>query len=152
MKTRPALLTFAIAATVAIGTFGFFWTRSHSVELRDVSYANASAQDPVRAFLPPEAQRITAWIMPYRMIIVASFRIGEDDFRAWAKAKRWNLAEIRKTTIENISRIGNPDDAVEIQDGLYYKWSHNPDDPGTTSRIYAYDRGEGTGYFSQLGD
>ena len=137
MKTK--LLVFGVPAFLLAAVFGLLWARGHSYELKNVAYPEASKEAVVKIFIPPEARDITAWIAPLRMNVVASFRISEEDFVAWAKTKQWNLKEVEDATVWNISRVGNPNDAVEIRNGLLYKWVYDAEDPSSTFRVYAYD-------------
>ena len=120
--------------------------------MKDVSYHEASKEFIVKIFIPPEARNITAWVQPYKMNMVASFRICEEDFVAWAKKKEWELQEAEGSELNNVSNAGDPNGSVEIKDGLLYQWVYDIEDPGSTRKIYAYDRTDGTGYFTQIGD
>jgi len=153
MKTRLLFILFPLLLLATLfAVLGFLWTRGYSYELTNVTYAEAGKTTVVKTFIPPQAREITAWIMPFRMNVVASFRISEEDFRAWARTKRWKLDEAENAMLANISRVGDPNDQVSIQKGLVYRWVYDDQDPGSTFRIYAYDRITGTGYFTQLGD
>lgn len=149
---KATFLVLGVLTLLVAAVLGFVWVRGHSYELKDVGYSEASKEGAIRLFIPPEAREITAWIVPNRMNIVASFRIRENDFVAWARTKQWDLTEVEDARIENISRVGDPNGFEEIREGLVHRWTYDGHDPGTTLRIYAYDRAEEMGYFSQLGD
>ena len=150
MKNK--LFVFGVAAFALAVIFGLLWVRGHSYTLKEVDYYEASREGVVKIFIPPEALNITGWIQPGRMQLVTSFRVCEDDFVAWAKTKEWDLKEVEGARVRNISRLGDPNDTVEISNGLLYRWVYDTKDPGSTFRVYAYDRTGETGYFTQLGD
>lgn len=156
MTRKNKLLLFgatAIAATcLIVAAFGFVWSRGYSYVLKDAPYSEARKGFIVRIFIPPEARKITAWVQPYRMNVVAAFQLSEEDFVAWAKSQEWELEEVQEVSVHNISRLGDANDKVDIKSGLLYRWIYDADDPGSTYRVYAYDRADGTGYFTQLGD
>jgi hypothetical protein len=86
------------------------------------------------------------------MDCVVTFKVNEADFKNWAIKQNWKLEEVYNKRIDNVSKEGNPNDSVEIKEGLVYKWILNPSDPGSTIRIYVYDRINKVGYFTQVGD
>ena len=154
-KTRLLLFIFGVfgaAALLAAIFVGLLWARGYSYEIKNATYSEARKAAVVRVFIPPQARNITAWIMPYRMNIVACFDISEEEFLAWARKQVWNVVRVKNASVNSISRGGDPNDTVEIRDGWLYEWVHNAKDPGSTSRAYAYDRAEGKGYFTQSGD
>lgn len=143
-----------IAAIVSIATVVclFIWLRGRSYVVTNVGYEVIQREFVARKFIPVQARAISAWIAPGRMSIVAAFAIDEDEFVAWADRQGWPLKAIAQTRVQNISKRCDPNDAVTIPDGLLHKWQRVPTDPGGTIRIYAYDRTDGVGYFTQIGD
>jgi len=138
--------------SMGLSLIHFIRWRTYSYCVDGAQYSEISHEAIVKLFVPPQARNITAWIQPNKMQITASFSVGEQNFVTWADEKGWPLEEIYNHRIANVSKHADPNDGVTIKNGLWYQWHYDPYDPGTTMRIYAYDRSEGVGYFSQLGD
>lgn len=149
MKTLKILLTFAIIFVLIITIL--IWSQTYSTEFKNLSYSKCNIS-VVKMFIPPQAQEITGWARPYHMDCVVAFKVNEADYRNWAVKNNWKIEEVRNERVNNISKNGIANDSIDIKEGLLYKWTYNPSDPGSTIKIYAYDRANGIGYFTQLGD
>ena len=126
-----------------------FWSRHYSYEVRGVQYSDVCAEPAVKGFLPPQSRDICAWIRPLRSAVVASFRIDEGDFIAWARQKQWDLREVHGVEVHGISANCDMNDSVPIRDGWLYQWTYDPAYPWRFFRVCAYDRRQGLGYITE---
>jgi hypothetical protein len=128
------------------------WSRGYTYQIRGAQYEQLAGDWTVQEFLPPQSRDIRAWVRPFRTGIAASFRISEEDFVSWAQRNQWGLMEIHGVEVHNVSADCDPNGSVRIENGLLHQWTHDKERPWVLFRVYAYDRSNGLGYFTELVD
>jgi hypothetical protein len=149
---RTVLLAFVAAALV----FGVLRVLFYEVEGTDQSYQDAQKVELVAMYLPEEASRINYWTSPRRWLIMANFRVSEDDFLAWAGQQGWELERIDaprrgREVLQLYQRVpgrSSPTRSAVIRDG--YTARRVSKDRKELDQVVAYDRADHRAYFSQV--
>ena len=145
---------FAVLFVIGVGLL-FIYGRGYTVQFSHDSYEQAKRFDVIKAFIPPQAKDICYWSVPYRMILVANFKIDEEHFLEWANKKGWHLTTISEANegqhIPGLCSQANVDPNVHdvyIKSGYVY-YEQLSETKEWERRIFAYDKDKGVGYFSQ---
>ena len=77
--------------------------------------------------------------------MVASFRIDEGDFIAWARQKQWDLREVRGVEVHDISATCDMNDSVLIRVDGYINGHITPRTPGGSSGCAPMTEGKVSG-------
>jgi len=128
------------------------WSRCISYEFHNLDYEVASRDWLIQKWVPPQSRNISAWVMPFRCKMSASFLVSEEDFLAFAKDKQWPLEKVSGLKVHNISPDADVNGNTTIVDAWLYQRVPPPEKVVPLVRIYAYDRSREMGFFTQLGD